>query len=86
MKVLIALTCCAVLATVGYYFWNEYQKAQLRQQRQEDQAYRQECLSIISQRKAMTDEEETKIAWCLVKGGLTQRDLDEAIARMRGSR
>jgi hypothetical protein len=83
MKVLIGLTCCAVLAAVGYYFWIQYQEAQLRAQREAYRAYRQECLELVYQRKLMTDEEEAKISWCLVNGGLTKDDLDEAIEKMR---
>lgn len=33
MKALIAATCVAILATVGYYFWGEYSEAKAQRER-----------------------------------------------------
>lgn len=33
MKALVAATCIAVLAFVGYFFWNEYEKRSARNER-----------------------------------------------------
>lgn len=34
MRALVAVTCIAVLAAVGYYFWGEYSEAQAKYERQ----------------------------------------------------
>jgi len=46
MKVLIAATCVAVLAAVGYFFYGEYADAQAREALAERQSIKAGCAKI----------------------------------------
>lgn len=51
MKLLIGATCAAVIAFVGYFFWNEYADAQARArnaQAQGQQAFENGCWRITT--------------------------------------
>lgn len=44
MKVLVGAACIAVIAFVGYYFWNEYRAAEMHKR----QAYAASCARIVT--------------------------------------
>lgn len=73
MKTLVAITCLAVLAAVGYFFWGEYQAAAdaklraeaakaVRELRAEaDRRAREEIFRLAY---AEPDEEDMASGWC----------------------
>lgn len=51
MRLLIGATCVAVMAFVGYFFWNEYADAQARAknaQAQERTSFEDNCAKLIA--------------------------------------
>lgn len=94
MKALIATTCIAVLAAVGYYFWNEYSRysenqaaiaEQVRNRNAEDQAHisgpecRGYAAAAVTTGGAIDDQTKRRLRLCISQQELWPFDRDELI-------
>lgn len=81
MKALVALACVAVIAFVGYYFWNEHRQGQIEAAAIADRRFQQDCREVVA--RGGDDTRPSFVTDCLVSGAVTQADLDRAIAKLR---
>lgn len=82
MKALLVTTCIAILATISYFGWGEWSRAQERQQvaaaEHEFQLQRSGCLAEariyvdLSQRRLDSEE---RVQDCFLQGYLTEADV-----------
>lgn len=83
MKQLVALTCLAVLAAVGYFFWDEYQAAAAKSAA-EDRAMRRAeaamCSKMIKELQSGKTTEDWRglhLKMCVEKGHLSEGDFSD---------
>lgn len=74
MRLLIAITCVVILATVGYFGWGEWSRTQAASVQAEWQRERDSCLLSLERRTVSADAK--KLAeFCVKLGHLTSDDL-----------
>ena len=79
LKSLIALTCLAVLAVIGYWSWGEYQNAQRSQQIAETQRSMSICdIQLYQYRSNPSDALLLLIDDCRERGFLTREQIADA--------
>ena len=82
MKVLAAATCIAVLAAVGYYFWQEFRRTGSRRRADygaaepNSRALVDDLYGRYGQGLGMADDETILLSNCLFNKFVTQADLD----------
>ena len=74
MRALVAITCVAVLATVGYFGWGEWSRTQAAVTDAEWQKERQSCLLSL-ERRTVSDSAKKLVEFCVESGHLTSEDL-----------
>lgn len=86
LRGLIAVTCIAVLAAVGYFFWAEYQQAAHQSRQDEIATARQDCLFMLDRYanrgidNPNADAMLEAVNDCIEKLLITEGDINAAIA------
>lgn len=89
LKGLLAITCVAVLAAVGFYFWTEYQRSAESARRADVAEARDACLFMLD-RYAHRDLNNpdapamlARVEGCLNDGMISAADINAAAATRR---
>lgn len=78
MKQLVALTCLAVLAAVGYFFWGEYETHSARKARVAAATAQQDKIRRDIYRLAAADPDERDVALTFCKASKLRLDWEQS--------
>lgn len=80
LQILLAVTCLAVLAVIGYFTWQQLEAGRQAERVAEYRRARDLCLNDVARRKtaAVADIEslDALISFCINDGLVTAEDLD----------